>query len=131
MYADQVTDAMRRAIDETDRRRAKQTDYNQAHGIEPRSIVKGVHDLTERVKKVAEGQAAYSVQADTLTPKELRHLITELEAEMKKAAAELEFERAAVLRDEVTDLRETLRLLDTRPEWQRLRDLDPFRTADG
>jgi len=121
MYADNVTDAMRRAIDETDRRRAKQVAYNEAHGIVPRSIVKGIHDLTERVKKVAEEQAGYEVKADRMTPHEIGRIVEELETEMKQAAADLAFERAALLRDQIAELRETLRLLDTRPEWERLR----------
>jgi excinuclease ABC subunit B len=122
MYADSITPAMRQAIDETSRRREKQVAYNTAHGIEPRSIVKGMHDLTERVKKVAEDQAIYAVNPDRLAPEELEHIVRELEAEMKKAAGELEFERAALLRDQIAELRETQRLLDRRPEWERLRD---------
>lgn len=126
MYADSITPAMRQAIDETSRRREKQVAYNRAHGIEPRSIVKGMHDLTERVKKVAEDQAVYAVNPDRLAPDELAHIVGELEAEMKKAAADLEFERAALLRDQIAELRETLRLLDRRPEWERLRDPAPI-----
>ncbi|MCE7938101.1 excinuclease ABC subunit B [bacterium] len=125
MYADQVTDAMRRAIDETNRRREKQEAYNAAHGITPRSVVKAVHDLTERVKKVAEDQARYDVAPEQIRPSELGQIIHQLEAEMQKAAAELAFERAALLRDQIAELRETLRVMDARPEWERMRDPRP------
>ncbi len=120
MYADRITPAMRSAIDETDRRRAKQLAYNEAHGITPRSVIKEVHDLTERVKRVAEESASYEVTAEQLPVAELDQVIESLEAEMNKAARELEFERAALLRDQIQDLRETRRLVDQRPEWQRL-----------
>jgi excinuclease ABC subunit B len=125
MYADRVTASMQAAIDETNRRREKQLAYNVAHGITPRSIIKEVHDLTERVKLVAEKPAPYAIQADVLTRHELAQVIRELEQEMKKAAQELEFERAAALRDQITELRTSLRLLDDRPEWERLRDPTP------
>jgi excinuclease ABC subunit B len=87
MYAANVTEAMKRAIDETDRRRAKQIAYNQARGIEPRSIVKEVRDLTDRVRKVAEERAPYVVSRE-MPKDELARLIKELEKQMKAAAAE-------------------------------------------
>jgi excinuclease ABC subunit B len=121
MYADRVTNAMRRAIDETDRRRAKQIAYNQAHGIEPQSIIKEIRDLTDRVRKVAEERTPYAVGAQ-MPKHELAHLIKELEKQMKAAAAELEFEKAAVLRDQIFELRQQMREMDTRPEWEKLRD---------
>jgi excinuclease ABC subunit B len=121
MYADKQTEAMRVAIDETNRRRAKQEAYNAAHGIQPRSIVKAVHDLTERVKRVAETSADYDVRSERLSRRELLTLIHEFEEEMRRAAAELEYERAAVLRDQIRDLRATLDLMDERPEWERMR----------
>ncbi len=121
MYADNVTDAMRRAIDETNRRRAKQIAYNQAHGIEPRSIVKEVRALTDRVRRVAEERAPYVVSRE-LPKDELAHLIKELEQQMKGAAAELEFEKAAVLRDQILELRQLMKQMDSRPEWERLRE---------
>jgi len=121
MYADRVTDAMREAIDETNRRRAKQEDHNQAHGIEPRSIVKAVHDLTERVARAAEPTAAASDATADIPAPAMVSIIEELETEMQRAAAQLEFERAAVLRDRVAEMRATLDLLDDRPEWERLR----------
>jgi excinuclease ABC subunit B len=121
MYADNVTDSMRRAIDETNRRRAKQIAYNQTHGIEPRSIVKAVRDLTDRVRKVAEERTPYVVSRE-MPKDELAHLIKELEKQMKAAAAELEFEKAALLRDQIFELRQQLQAMDTRPEWEKVRD---------
>jgi excinuclease ABC subunit B len=120
MYADHMTEAMKNAIDETNRRRAKQNAHNEAHGIEPRSIVKQVRDLTDRVRKVAEERTPYVVSAE-MPKDELAHLIKELEKQMKAAAAELEFEKAAVLRDQIIDLRQQMQEMDTRPEWEKMR----------
>ncbi len=122
MYADTVTGSMQRAIDETERRRRKQVAYNEEHGIEPRSIVKEVKDLTDRVRKVAEEEAEYEVAADV--PKdELSRLIRDIEKQMKAAAAELEFEKAALLRDQLFELRQAMRDREDGdvPEWERLR----------
>ncbi|MBC8253664.1 MAG: UvrB/UvrC motif-containing protein, partial [Ardenticatenia bacterium] len=121
MYADMITDSMRRAIDETDRRRAKQLDYNRAHGIEPRSIVKAVRDLTDQVQKVAEERAPYQISRD-LPQDELAHIIRDLEKQMQAAAAELEFEQAALLRDQILELRQQLRDMDTRPAWEKVQE---------
>jgi len=121
MYADGITGSMQRAIEETNRRRQKQTAHNQEHGIVPRSIVKEVRDLTDRVKALAEERAPYNV-AGEMPPREVEHLIKDLEKQMKAAAAELEFEKAALLRDQIFDLRDALRERDTRPEWEKLRD---------
>ena len=121
MYADRITDSMRRAIDETDRRRAKQLDHNRAHGIEPRSIVKAVRDLTDQVQKVAEERAPYQISRD-LPKDELAHIIRDLEKQMKAAAAELGFEQAALLRDQILELRQQLRDLDTRPAWEKVQE---------
>ena len=121
MYAANLTEAMKRAIDETNRRRAKQVAYNQAHGIEPRSIVKEVRDLTDRVRKVAEERTAYVVSPE-MPKDELARLIKELEKQMKAAAAELEFEKAAVLRDQIFELRQQMKEMDTRPEWEKIRE---------
>jgi len=121
MYAAKLTEAMKRAIDETNRRRAKQVAYNQAHGIEPRSIMKEIRDLTDRVRKVAEERAAYVVTPE-MPKDELARLIKELEKQMKAAAAELEFEKAAVLRDQIFELRQQMKEMDTRPEWEKMRE---------
>ncbi|MCA9890303.1 MAG: excinuclease ABC subunit UvrB [Anaerolineae bacterium] len=116
MYADTITGSMQRAIDETNRRRKVQEDYNLEHGIEPQAIVKEVRDLTDRVRSmmsddiveedVPEGAVAIDMHA---LPKDRLHkMIKELESEMKKAAQALEFEKAAALRDQVYELRGTL-----------------------
>jgi len=105
MYADTITDSMRRAIEETNRRREKQIAYNQAHGITPQSIVKEVRDLTARVRAVAEPRAEYQAGGPAIPKDELARLIKDLEKQMKEAAQALEFERAAVLRDQIIELR--------------------------
>ncbi len=110
MYADRVTEAMRAAIDETNRRRAKQLAYNREHGITPQSIVKPVHDLTERVAaQVAEESAPYRVETpEKMGVAELKALIAELERQMHQAAEALEFEKAAALRDQIFELKALL-----------------------
>ncbi len=126
MYADQVTDAMRSAIDETNRRRAKQMAYNQEHGIEPVSIRKAVRDLTDQLAAhaVAEAEAEYSFDgAAKLPKKELQRVIEELEARMKAAAQNLEFEQAAALRDQIFDLRAILAEESGLPPWDKVRIL--------
>ncbi len=125
MYADKMTDAMQTALDETNRRRAIQQKYNDKHGIVPASIVKSVRDLTERVKAFAEEEAEYKVGTPQQLPKdELARLIRELNKEMKSAAEALEFEKAAVLRDQVFELRQALIDKDSDiPEWERQRRL--------
>ena len=119
LYADKMTEAMEKAIGETNRRRQIQEAHNLAHGIEPRSIVKGIRDLTDRMKVLAEDQAGYSVDEDgtgttrnlaSISPDELVRRITNLEEEMHEAAQNLEFERAASLRDQVIELRNALKL---------------------
>ena len=107
MYADVVTDSMKRAIDETDRRRSIQESYNLEHGIEPRSIQKTVHDITERVRAIAETSAPYVTNGE-LPKDDLLRLVKDLESEMKSAARNLEFEKAALLRDQIVDLRKVL-----------------------
>ncbi|MDT8897905.1 excinuclease ABC subunit UvrB [Thermanaerothrix sp. 4228-RoL] len=126
MYADRITEAMQQAIDETNRRRAKQMAYNREHGIEPVSIVKAVHDLTERLSTtaVAEGRAEYTAGRAAhraASARELRHLITELEQQMKTAAKNLEFEKAAILRDQIFELRALLAEESNLPPWQKAR----------
>ncbi len=126
MYADTMTGSMKRAIEETERRRRKQIAYNEAHGIEPRSIVKEVRDLTDRVRRVAEERAEYRV-ATELPKDELARLIKDIEKQMKAAAAELEFEKAALLRDQLFELRRTMREQaedDGKPAWERIRNME-------
>ncbi len=105
MYASKMSDAMKTAIDETNRRRAKQVAYNEEHGIVPTSIVKEIHDLTERVRAEVE-EAAPGYEVGDIPRDELEKLIAGLEKEMKQAAKNLEFEKAAMLRDQVFELRE-------------------------
>jgi len=118
MYADRITDSMQRAIDETNRRRAIQQKHNQEHGIEPHSIVKEVRDLTDRVRTAAEDRAGYAAAAK-MPKAEVGHLVSELEQQMKEAAARLEFEKAALLRDQILELRRQLED-DGVPEWERI-----------
>jgi excinuclease ABC subunit B len=105
MYADQVTDSMRYAIDETNRRREIQRSYNEEHGISPEGITKAIRDITDQIKKVAEEKTEYQVKA--LPKDELARLVKDLEHQMKTAAKNLEFEKAALLRDQVVELRKT------------------------
>jgi excinuclease ABC subunit B len=107
MYADVMTDSMKRAIDETDRRRGIQESHNLEHGITPEGIQKTVHDITERVKSVAESRTPYVVRGD-LPKDDLLRLIKDLESQMKTASRNLEFEKAALLRDQIVDLRKVL-----------------------
>ncbi|MGI6566381.1 MAG: excinuclease ABC subunit UvrB [Limnochordia bacterium] len=111
MYADRITDSMRRAIDETNRRRAIQMEHNRKHGITPTTIKKAVQDLAEAVgaaEAEVEYKAAKKPAAARLAPEKLAEYISQLEEEMYKAAEKLEFERAAELRDEIAELRQEL-----------------------
>ncbi len=124
MYADRITDSMKRAIEETNRRREKQAAFNEAHGIQPVSIFKAVRDLTDQlsVKAVAEPKADYRTKGAPGMPKnELQRLIVELEKQMKEAARNLEFEQAAILRDQLYDMRALLAEESNLPPWQRIR----------
>jgi excinuclease ABC subunit B len=94
---------MRAAIDETERRRAKQLAYNAAHGITPETIIKEIRDIHESLRRVAEQRAELQVAGKE--PEELSAMMGSLEAQMKEAARNLEFERAAALRDEILQLR--------------------------
>ena len=112
MYADNVTRSMRAAIDETYRRRAIQTKYNEDHGIEPRGIIKEIRDLTERVRAAAEETATYNADSRSaagviaeLPKDEVLRIVKDLEGQMKIAARDLEFEKAALLRDQIVELR--------------------------
>lgn len=124
MYADKMTDSMRRAIDETNRRRAKQEAFNQAHGIQPVGIFKAVRDLTDQlsVKVVAEPQADYRVKSvANMAKTELQKVVAELEKEMKTAAKNLEFEKAAMLRDQLYELRSIVAEEANVKPWERIR----------
>ncbi|CUS02786.2 excinulease of nucleotide excision repair, DNA damage recognition component [Candidatus Promineifilum breve] len=139
MYADRMTDSMAAAIRTTNARRAVQVAYNTEHGIEPRSIIKAVHALTDELTAqremarggeaaLAESRGGYVTAAD-LPKVELAKIISELEKQMKHAAQQLEFERAAVLRDQVMEMRQIMVLKDAGgksdlPEWERMRRLD-------
>jgi len=107
MYADRVTDSMQTAIDETDRRREVQHVYNLEHGITPLGISKTIRDITDTIREVTEEEATYTATSE-LPRDELTRLVKELERQMKQAAKELAFERAALLRDQVTELRREL-----------------------
>jgi excinuclease ABC subunit B len=100
---------MKAAIDETYRRRALQIAYNEQHGIVPRGIVKEIKDITDRVRAVAEEQATYAAGKPGIIAEiprdELVKMIKELESQMKAAARDLEFEKAALLRDQIIELR--------------------------
>ena len=116
MYADSVTESMKVAIEETDRRRAVQAAYNVEKGIEPTTIVKGIHDLNQRLRAVAESTIVYTSEREGGRPFDesdrvkVEALVARMEAEMRGAAKELEFERAAALRDEIQQIR--LRVLE-------------------
>ncbi|MFP6679789.1 MAG: excinuclease ABC subunit UvrB [Dehalococcoidia bacterium] len=107
MYADNMTGSMQTAIDETARRRVVQNAHNEANGIEPASIIKEVRDMTENVRKIAETTTPH-LAAEGLPKDELARLIRDLEAQMRTAAKDLEFEKAALLRDQVVDLRKVM-----------------------
>ncbi len=112
MYADRVTDSMRKAIDETYRRRAIQIEYNEEHGITPVGIQKAIRDLSDSVRAVAEERVQYEV-GDDVPKDELARLVKDLEGQMKQAAKNLEFERAAAIRDQVVEMR---RRMEEKPE---------------
>ena len=113
MYADAITESMRRAIDETNRRRILQTAYNVEHDIVPQTITKAVKDITERVKAVAETRATYHTERKAMSKEEMFRVTKDLEAQMKHCARNLEFEKAALLRDEVYELRRVLAMDDS------------------
>lgn len=106
MYADVMTESMQKAIDETNRRRGIQRAYNEAHGITPQTIVKKVHDVIQITKAATEKQK-FGLEKDpeSMSEKELKKLIQTLDKEMKHAAMELQFERAAELRDKILELK--------------------------
>jgi excinuclease ABC subunit B len=108
MYADRITESMQVALDETERRRQIQTAYNEEHGITPTTIIKEIRDINDRLSAVAEAPGAYDAGTRTLSElsqAEVEKMVRQLEAEMKSASKQLEFERAAALRDEIQDIR--------------------------
>ena len=105
MYADNMTDSMRKAIDETERRRAVQSKYNEEHGITPQTIRKAVRDLISISKEITKEQAAFEKDPESMNLGELRKLIGEVEKKMRRAAADLNFEAAAELRDRMLELK--------------------------
>jgi excinuclease ABC subunit B len=107
MYADNITDSMRRAIDETNRRRCIQQQYNEEHGITPATIKKAVRDLIS-ISKAVEIEDNNQKDLESMSVKELKKLAGEIEKKMHKAAAELDFESAAVLRDRMIEVRKQL-----------------------
>jgi len=123
MYADRITDSMKRAIEETDRRRKIQVAYNEEHSIVPATIVKEVRDLTARVRRQTVPDREPGLALAQLPRDELARLIRELEKQMKAAARDLEFEKAALLRDQVFELRAVLVEKEEAemPAWERER----------
>ncbi|MEE4193689.1 MAG: excinuclease ABC subunit UvrB [Anaerolineae bacterium] len=127
MYADKVTDAMKDALDETNRRRDKQVAYNEEHGIEPLTIYKAVRDLTDSLlpkekeaeMAIAERQGHYAASIATMSSEDLENVVAQLEAEMRSAAQALEFERAAALRDQLFELRGQLAEQLKMKPWQK------------
>ena len=112
MYADVMTDSMRKAIQETERRRSIQEAYNKEHGITPTTIKKAVRDLITVSKAVAETEAKLKKDPESMNRKELTRLITKVEKQMREAAASLNFELAAELRDKMIELKKNLEELD-------------------
>ena len=103
MYAENITQSMQKAIKETNRRRQVQENYNKEHGITPHGIKKAIKDITERVQTVAETRTPYAV--NPISMEEINQLIKQLESQMKSAAKNLEFEKAAMIRDRIIELR--------------------------
>ena len=108
MYADNMTESMEKAISETERRRAIQEAYNREHGITPTTIKKAVRDLIAVSKKVAETEVKLKKDPESMNRKELTKVIAQVEKQMRAAAADLNFEQAAELRDKMLELKKNL-----------------------
>jgi len=125
MYADKITDSMKKAIDETDRRRTKQTSYNQEQGIKPVGIIKSIRDLTQDLSShaVAETKSVYGAERENrkLDNQEIKRIIDQLGLEMKEAAKNLEFEKAALLRDQLYEMKGILADDQNLPPWKRIK----------
>ena len=109
MYADMMTDSMKNAIDETNRRREIQQKYNEEHGITPKTIEKSVRDLISISKEIAAEEVRFEKDPESMSPGEMKKLVEKMEKQMRKAAAELDFESAAELRDKIVDLKKLMR----------------------
>lgn len=112
MYADNMTDSMRAAIEETNRRRSIQQKYNEEHGITPQTIKKAVRDLISISKAVAKEEVTFEKDPESMSRKELEKLIADVQKKMQKAAADLNFEAAAELRDKMIELKTMLQNMD-------------------
>ncbi len=112
MYADTITDSMRAALDETNRRREIQMKYNEEHGITPQTIKKAVRDLISISKVIAKEEVRFEKDPESMTRKELEKLIADIQKKMQKAAADLNFEAAAQLRDKMIELKQKLQELN-------------------
>jgi excinuclease ABC subunit B len=129
MYADRVTDSMNAAISETNRRREKQVKYNEANGITPISIHKAIRDITDQLSSEAkqkamalgESKAEYRTKHDKTTNSELQKIVAELEKQMKDSAKNLDFEKAAALRDEMYELKAILADEANLKPWERIK----------
>ena len=108
MYADHITDSMKAAIDETQRRRRIQQEYNEEHHITPQTIKKAIRDLISISKTIAREELQFEKDPESMSEDELKKLISKIEKQMRKAAAELNFEAAAELRDKMAELKKKL-----------------------
>ena len=112
MYADVMTDSMKNAIEETNRRRQIQMKYNEEHGITPQTIKKAVRDLISISREIAKEEMRFEKDPESMSKKELEKLISQVQKQMQKAAADLDFETAATLRDKMLELKQNLLTLD-------------------
>ena len=108
MYADRITDSMKQSIGETDRRRKVQEIHNRENGITPAGIQKAIHDITERVREISEPETGELITSQDLPKEDITRLIKDLETQMRLASKSLEFEKAALIRDQIVDLRKVL-----------------------
>ena len=116
MYADTITDSMRIALDETNRRREIQMRYNEEHGITPRTIKNAVRDLISISKVIAKEELQFEKDPESMNRKELEKLIADVQKKMQRAAADLNFEAAAELRDKMVELKKSLQELEDKEE---------------
>ena len=112
MYADTITDSMQAALNETNRRREIQMKYNEEHGITPQTIKKAVRDLISISKEIAKEEVRFEKDPESMDRKELERLVADVQKKMQKAAADLNFETAAELRDKMIELKKRLQDLD-------------------